>query len=117
VGQGVTAGRLDTRVAFDPPDSTSDGYGGQTAGFDEVASLHRWAEVKYMRGGEGQDAGRLSVKASFKVKVRRDPEILTVNGDWRMRDVETGVKYQIRQIDTFSSRQWVWFVAESGVAV
>jgi head-tail adaptor len=118
--------QLIERVAFDEPNNAPDGYGGREQGWTEVYSCR--AEFIYSRGSEAVDAARLQGKAIYKVRVRSCAAARAVTADYRMRDarrglpagvegdVLPGLRYQIREVDAITDRQWVYIVVEAGAA-
>ena len=111
----MTAGKLTERVAFDLEQVVPDGLGGQSRSWSEVFEC--WAEFRYTRGREAEQAGGWTGSAVFKVKVRSSSETRELTAAHRLRDVARGVAYNIRQVDGVTDRAWVWLVVESGVAI
>lgn len=111
------AGDLRERVAFDAPHQVEDGYGGTDQGWGLPAdAIERNAELIYQRGTEKVLAGKSTGTAVFKVKISQSDQARTITTDWRMRALRSGTEYQIREVDRDSDRQWIWLIAESGVA-
>lgn len=108
-------GRLRIRVAFDCPTANPDGRGGIERGWEE--KFERPAEFIYSRGSEAVDAARLQGRSIYKIKVRQSEATRSITTAWRMRDVRREIEYNLREVDARSSRNWVYLVAESGVAV
>lgn len=108
------AGSLNQRVAFDKQGTGSDGAGGTTTAFAE--QFTRWAGFTHLRGGEAVMAARLAGRHAMVVRVRRSPDTLQVNTDWRLRDVRTGDIYNIRDITPTDDRAFLDMLCESGVA-
>lgn len=123
----MNAGRLRDRVAFDLIVGTPDGSGGQIRTWSQ--QLECWGEFIYSRGSEAVDAARLQGRAIYKVRVRSSVASRAIGTDWRMRDVKRGLpsgvtgdalpgnRFNIREVDGITDRQWVFIVAEMGVAV
>lgn len=103
------------RVAFDAPQEVADGRGGVDTTWAEQFTTH--AEFRYERGKEAVEGGGLTGTATFKVKIRSFGQSRLVSTNYRMRDVRRGVAFNIREVDAITDPQWVWIVAESGVAV
>lgn len=108
------AGTLDRFVAFDRPVRASNGAGGSRTGWTEL--FEAYAEFRYQAGGEEDQGGGLSVAARFKVRIHSHAQSRALSGEDTLRDVVTGDRYNIRQIDAVSDPAFVWLVAEAGVA-
>lgn len=106
---------MDRLVAFDRRTSVPNGAGGSRPGFEEV--FRAWAEFRYQRGAEGEEGGGQEVSARFKVRIYASAQSRALTGQNALRDLETGVRYNIREVDAISDRAHVWLIAESGVAV
>lgn len=113
------AGDLFERVAFDAPHKIDDGYGGKMDGWasdDAATKVH--AHFRYLRGGETVQAARLSGRQPVVVTIRNSVHARLIDATWRMRDLSTGVQYNIRSGPIRSSdRQFLEFTVESGVAI
>lgn len=116
---------LNESVSFERPITGSDGYGNQvTSGW--VAGHVCRAEFIYSRGSEAVDAARLQGRSIFKIRIRQCQAARAITTDWRMVDnrrvtyasgvAQSGV-YNIREVDAITDRQWIYIVAEAGVAV
>lgn len=115
----MQAGDLDQRVAFDALVLVPDGHGGtETDWAQDEAATKVWANFRYLRGGETVIAARLDGRQPVVVTVRRNPETRRIDTSWRMRDLRTGVPYNIRSgpVPT-DDRGYLEFTVESGVAV
>jgi head-tail adaptor len=108
------AGKLDRPVAFDAPVRTSNEAGGSRTSWSQVFAA--WAEFRFQRGGEAAQSGGLQLGASFKIRLRSTALSRALTGEHTMRDLQTGVRYNLRQIDAVSDRAHVWIVAEAGGA-
>ena len=123
----TNAGRLTERVAFDAPADAPDGFGGIEIGWDKHYECA--AQFIYSRGSESVDAARLQGRSIYKIKIRSCRAARAITADFRMRDVRRGPqqgigadlmpgeRYQIREVDAITDRDWVYIVAEKGVAV
>lgn len=107
--------KLVESVAFDEEVETPDGYGGFNRVWTQRHACR--AEFIYSRGSEAVNAARLQGRSIYKVRVRQCGASRAITTDYRMRDVRRGTEYQIREVDAVTDRQWVYVVAESGVAV
>ena len=123
-GRGV--GPMRERVAFDKPETAPKASGGMTRTF--VEQFRRDAQFIYQRGDEEVLAGAREGTRRFKVRVASSTGTRGIAADWRMRhllreerDPETGELvagvYNVVEVDTITSRTWVYIVVESGVAV
>lgn len=105
-------GPMRERLAFDPVKSENDGYGNVENGFDVTASIVRQGEVVYRRGGEAVEDGRRTGTGTYKVRIANSPATAAITTDWRMRNLRTGLSYDLIEVDSLSDRAWVWMVAE-----
>ena len=114
----IGAGDLVQSVAFDAPNPQPDGYGGVIHGFtDPLAAYQCRAKFVYLRGGEAVLASRLTGKQPVIVTIRTSAAARLITPEWRMRDVRTGVEYNIRSVEPTEDRAWLQMLCESGVAV
>lgn len=116
------AGDLRHRVAFDKRERVNVGGGNWQSNF--VEQFQRRAAFVYAGGGESVMAARLEGRGLLKVRVRSCRLTRTITQDWQMRDarsgqfvdgVWTGKTYAIKEVDTETSRLWVYLVVERGV--
>ncbi|GAA6190888.1 head-tail adaptor protein [Phaeobacter sp. NW0010-22] len=107
--------RLRDHVAFDRPAQNPDGSGGAVDGWAEQYTCK--AEFIYSRGSETVDAARLQGRSIYKVKIRQSPSARSITSDFRMRDLNRDTEYNLREVDAITDKDWVYIVAESGVAV
>lgn len=110
----MTAGPLRDLAAFDAKVLTPDGAGGFDADWEEVHACA--AQILYQRGREAVDAGAVTGSASFKVKVRSCDATRALTTAHRMRDPRRGLTFNVREVDAVTDRDFVWVVAEEGVA-
>lgn len=110
----MSVGALHERVAFDRPEPQPDGQGGVIDGWCEM--FCRWANYRYLRGGETVQAARLEGRQPVVITVRKDGETKQVTTDWRVRDARDGTVFNIRAIMP-GDRGYLEITAESGVAV
>ena len=111
----MSAGSRRVLVAFDEKVETPDGSGGRAATWSELQRA--WAELRYAHGREAVQAGKVTGSAVFKVKVRSDPVTRALTAAHRMRDLDRGLAFNIREVDPISDPASVWLVVESGVAI
>jgi head-tail adaptor len=108
------AGELKHRIAFDKRVFADDGYGNSVGEFQEQFQTH--AGFVHLRGGEAVIASRLEGQHVQVIFVRASTQVRDVSGDWQIRDVRTGVAYNIRDITLADDRKWLDFLTQSGVA-
>ena len=114
----IGAGDLVHSVAFDAPAQQTDGYGGVIDGFADPAQAYKCrAKFVFLRGGESVLSSRLTGKQPVIVIIRISTAARMISPEWRMRDVRTGVEYNIRSIEPTEDRAWLKMLCESGVAV
>lgn len=109
----MKSGSLFDRVAFDAPTVSADGYGGNVSGWSEQFTTQ--AHIMYLRGGETVQAARLQGRQPVVVTIRNSAQGQAVLPSWRMRDVRSGMVYNIRSIVRSDNRQFLELTAESGV--
>lgn len=102
-------------VAFDLPTTTTDAYGAAVNGWTEQFTAR--AKMKYERGREAGQAGRVTGTNVFKVCLRSSTQSRGLTTEYRMRDIRRGIAYNIREVDAVTSRHWVWISVEGGVAI
>jgi len=109
------AARLTERIALDREVRAPNGAGGDT--IDWAEQFQAPAAFKYQRGKEAERAGGQTGTAVFKVALRSFPGSRSITTRDSLRDVRREVRYNIREVDAVTDRNWVWLVCESGVAV
>lgn len=109
------AGAMDWRLAFDAPTQVPNGQGGRINGWSELCTVN--AHVRFLRGSEPVIAARLAGKQPVVATVRKSSLTAQITTAFRMRDVRTGVEYNIRGIVPTADRAAFEITAESGVAV
>lgn len=108
------AGQLYQSVTFGIVTKVPDGQGG----FKEVPeTVATRAHFRYLRGGEVVLAARLSGRQPIVATVRLNSETRRISVDSTMRDVRTGVHYNIRSVVPTDDRQFLEITAESGVTI
>lgn len=108
-------GGLIERVEFSKPHRDSDGQGGWENGWTPQFTCR--AEYTRLRGSEAVQAARLSGRQPTVIKVRASSASKTVKTGWKITDKRTGEEFNIRSREITKDRQYVEFLAESGVAV
>lgn len=116
------AGDLTSRLAFDSPTGTDDGFGGTTEGWSE--EFQRSAKMIYQSGDEAVKAARLAGRSIYKIKLRNDSGTRQISTDWRARDVRRGLpsgvpgdtlpgnRWNIVEVDAITDRAWIYIVVE-----
>lgn len=123
----VTTGDLRERVYLDKPTQTDNGRGGFELGW--APQFERNAHVRYLRGGEGVQAARMSGKQPAVFTVRSDPQTKLVDTGWRLRDARLQTLdldlqplshrglYNITSAIESDDRAWIEITAVSGVGI
>lgn len=101
-------------VAFDRLDALPDAHGGHTTEWSEVFQTR--ARYTRLRGGETVIASRLEGGQPTIIRVAAFSDTRAVSTDWRVRDLQTGEKFNLRSKIETDDRQYFDFAAESGVA-
>jgi SPP1 family predicted phage head-tail adaptor len=109
-----SASDLDHRIAFDSRTLTDDGYGNSVG--EWIEQFRVYAGFTHLRGGEAVIASRLQGQHVQVIFVRASAQTREVSSDWRIRDVRTGVLYNIRDITPTEDRKWIDFLTQAGVA-
>jgi SPP1 family predicted phage head-tail adaptor len=109
-----SAGDLFFLIAFDKRIEVDDGAGNTIGGWQEQFQCR--AGFAHLRGGESVMADRLQGQHTQVIFVRRSSATRQVSTDWRIRDVRTGVSFNIRDITPSDDRLWIDFLCQSGVA-
>ncbi len=110
------AGALSEIVAFESRAVIDDGYGNEVSG-DWTERFKANARIQPIKGGESVIADRLQGTQPVVIRVRYEPQSLSANTDWRVRDLRAGVIYQIKsQANMDEKRRYIEFLAIAGVA-
>lgn len=108
-----SAGDLVHRYAFDRRVSVDRGDGVMDGDWQQVFVSS--AGIVHLRGGEAVMQGRLAGQHPQIIFVRSSTLSRQVASDWRVRDVRSGVDYNIRDITPSSDGLWLDFLVQSGV--
>lgn len=81
---------------FMRPDTVSDGYGGQTAGYVDVFTDA--ARLTPRMGGEAVQAARLAGTQPYTMVVRSSNQTRQVTPEWRVGNMRTNATYNIRAV-------------------
>ncbi len=112
----MRSGKLIERVTFrSPAEPVSDGQGGMVDGWNDEFTYR--AGFQRLRGSETVQAARLSGRQPTVITVRSSADSRRVDTDWSIVDTRTGETFNIRSREITPDRQYVQFLAESGVAV
>lgn len=117
----MTAGNLRYRLGFFQRENVSDGYGNTQADYPDEPDFEEWAQGIPRLGGETVIAARLTGAQPVTFRVRQTPDTVTVNTeDWKLRDMATGLDYNIRSIvdplsGTREHGKWLDILVQSGV--
>lgn len=112
----MQAGDLTFRVALDAPTQAANGQGGMLLGWAEQYRCA--AHMRFLRGSEAVIAARLAGRQPVVITVRNCAAARAVTVDWRIRDVRSGLDYNVRTAPVPSQdRAWLEITAESGVPV
>ncbi len=102
----MTAGELRTRLALESPSRTSDGAGGATVTWQEVAEV--WAAVRVQAGAETFALDRVAGKVSHEIIIRYRADVTPA-----MRFREGMRHFDIRAVfDPDGRRHWLRCLAE-----
>jgi len=113
--QHHVSGQRYDRVAFEQRDPVDDGYGNTVSG-DFVSKFEVYAQISFLKGGEAVMASRLQSRKNSIISVLADDgPMATVNADWRIRHVEDGTLFNIRDITRTPNRAYYEILCESGV--
>lgn len=93
-------GNLDQRITFQAETRTSDGAGGSTIAFADIATTPTvWASVFAIRSNETDTEGRLNATGLYKFTIRNRTDIdETHQIQWR------GESYNIRNVKRMGAR-------------
>jgi head-tail adaptor len=108
----IGAGDLDHLVSLEAPVFTPDGFGGEACAWAE--RFQTWAALFYRAGGEDLEAGVLQGQLSLRCRLRQSGQARQITTDWRL--VHRGTIYNVREVDSVTSREWVYLGLEAGVA-
>ncbi|MGV1870891.1 head-tail adaptor protein [Agrobacterium rosae] len=109
-----SAGDLFHSVAFDKREEIDRGDGVTVGQWIEKFKVR--AGFTHLRGGESVMADRLQGQHTQVIFVRSSTETRQIGTDWRVRDVRSGIEYNIRDITPTDDRHWLDFLCQSGVA-
>ena len=108
------AGSRRYRVAFDEIATDDTSYGIAAGEYDE--QFRRFARLRSLPGSEPVIAQRLTGVNPVEIECVSDSETRSVTEAWRIRDVNSGVAYNIRSIVPDEKRKRIRFICEKGVA-
>ncbi|MBN9674640.1 phage head completion protein [Salipiger bermudensis] len=112
-------------VAFDENVGTTGSLGGTTfAWVERHACRAQWI---YQSGNEAVQAARLAGRHVFKIKVRSCASTRAITTAYRMRDTRRGLpngvdsdtlpgnRWDVKEVDAITDRQWVYLTVEGEV--
>jgi len=110
------AGALSEIVAFESRAVVDDSMGNEISG-DWTERFKANARIQPIKGGENVIADRLQGTQPMVIRVRYEPQTLSANTDWRVRDLRAGTIYQIKSSANMDEkRRYIEFLAVSGIA-
>lgn len=109
------SGDLYALIAFEEVAAEDTSYGIVAGEWDE--QFQRKARIRARVGTEPVIAQRLVGVQPLEIEVRADVGTLLVTTAWRIRNVRTGERYQIRAIAPAENRRWISMACELGPAV
>ncbi|MCH2098839.1 MAG: head-tail adaptor protein [Pseudomonadales bacterium] len=105
------AGDLRHLAAFEQRDPGKDENGAPLLTYTE--QFQRYAGFVHLSGSEAVEAARLAGRELYKVKLRASPKTLGLSTDgWRLRRVDSDVRYNIVSVDIATDRMHVWLRVE-----
>jgi SPP1 family predicted phage head-tail adaptor len=115
----MIAGKLKERVTLAKrrvetnPDAPDD-YGNTVADWADQGTV--WAQITYLRGGEGVIAGRLQGRVPVVIRLWASALSRSVATDWRV--THDGTDYAVRSVnpDPEGDDAWIDLLCEGGVA-
>ena len=110
----MPAGELRERIAFDEIAEDETSYGVAAGDWDEM--FRRAARIRPLPGSEPVIAERLQGTNPVEITTRSDSDTRTVTAAWRIRDVRSGVAYNIRSVVPDEKSKYIRFIVEKGVA-
>lgn len=109
------AGKLIELIAFDEREVVDDGYGNLVSG-DFVERFKQRAGYTFLRGAEVVDAAAQASTVPLIITTRKSVQADAVTTAWQARDARKGTLFNIKTINTDSSREFLELLVESGVA-
>ncbi|MGV1913858.1 head-tail adaptor protein [Agrobacterium vitis] len=99
-------------VAFDQRQEIDRGDGVTVGQWVEQFQVR--AGFIHLRGGESVMADRLQGQHTKIIFVRASSQTRQVGTNWRVRDVQAGAEFNIRDITPTTDRRWIDFLCQSG---
>lgn len=91
------AGGLRDRVTIQRPGTLASGYVDALPAFVDVA-INRPAEIESPSGSEAETGGLLDGSRRVLVRVRTESAIAAIDTDWRIINVRTAARYNVRHV-------------------
>lgn len=111
----MKAGQLDKRFRFDKRrELTLPGDDHGTVEAEWQAQFTCWANLLYLRRGEGVQQSRLAGVQPCVLSIRSSQQSREIATDWRAVDVRTGQTYNIRTVE-HPTRDRIEMLIEGGV--
>lgn len=111
----MSAGELREKITFFSQ-SAEDNDLGTIAGA-WVGQFTVAARIQPLRGSEPIIAQRLQGVQPVVIKVRSSSDTRQITTAWKATNARTGVEYNIRAVTPDERRQYIDFLAESGIAL
>jgi head-tail adaptor len=109
------AGQLDRRLRFEKRQDVDDGHGNSVGEF--VHQFTVAANRKFLTGGEGVLAARLTARQPAIVTIRNSAAGRGIQAEWQAVDTRDATVYNIREKPKETDdRHWLEMLVESGVA-
>lgn len=109
------SGDLYALIAFEEVASEETSYGAVAGEWTE--QFQRRARIRARVGTEPVIAQRLVGVQPLEIEVRADSATRLVTTAWRIKNVRTNERYQIRAIAPHENRRWISMACELGPAV
>ena len=92
----MRAGRLRHRLLLQQPTRTQSATGAITTTWATTATV--WGAVEPLRGQEWFDAQQMSQENVVRIVIRYSTDWSSIDHTWRVKDVRTGVCYDITSV-------------------
>jgi SPP1 family predicted phage head-tail adaptor len=115
----TTAGLMRHRVTLQRPVISSDGYGNETNGFEDVATIAAQISenANGVGGAENVQAGKLFGTGYVNITLRKSSDTANVQPEWRVKNTRENHYYNIRQIRNDDERgDFLTLTCQRGVA-
>lgn len=106
----IISARLDQKIAIQALTVTEDGMGASIESYSTVSGAPTWAEYIPLKGLERIEAGRVSEKEQFKLRIRRWSSMTR-----KHRVVYGGKNYEILDIEDGKRDQYMVLLCREAV--